>query len=165
MRTAQLSVLLLALLMLGVSTGCGKRGARPINTQDGDTDRVELLGTRKVDFKGDFDTIMVTLKEGTFHAIRVDVEGSAIEMWDIDVFFSNGGHEDFNTRLNFAEGSWSRRIDLRGDLAVDTGTWHNSWRQGDGETQSASGGYLVVWERDFDGRWRIAYDMWQRPVE
>ncbi|MCA8916391.1 MAG: hypothetical protein KDB90_13355 [Planctomycetes bacterium] len=114
MRTAQLSVLLLALLMLGVSTGCGKRGARPINTQDGDTDRVELLGTRKVDFKGDFDTIMVTLKEGTFHAIRVDVEGSAIEMWDIDVFFSNGGHEDFNTRLNFAEGSWSRRIDLRG---------------------------------------------------
>ena len=68
-------------------------------------------------------------------------------------------------RENLTHQMKSSRIDLRGDLAVDTGTWHNSWRQGDGETQSASGGYLVVWERDFDGRWRIAYDMWQRPVE
>ncbi|MCB9895753.1 MAG: hypothetical protein H6839_15005 [Planctomycetes bacterium] len=114
MTTARLSVMLLLLIALGASTGCGGRGARPINTQDGDADRVELLGTRKVDFKGDFDTIMVTLKEGTFHALRIDVDGSALEMWDVDVFFSNGGHEDIATRMNFAEGSWSRRIDLRG---------------------------------------------------
>ena len=114
MHTVKFSLLLLTILALGFTAGCGGRGARPINTQDGDADRVELLGSRKVDFKADHDVIMVTLKEGTFHALRVEVEGSELEMWDIDVFFSNGGHEDFNTRVNFGQGSWSRRLDLRG---------------------------------------------------
>ena len=112
MNTAKLTLLALVLALLGFTPACG--GKKAINRVDGDNNQVELLGSRKVNFKGDFDTIPVTLFEGTFRAIRIDVDGSALEMWDIDVYFSNGGHEDFNTRLNFAEGSWSRRIDLRG---------------------------------------------------
>jgi hypothetical protein len=114
MNTAKLLLLVLVLGTLGFTAGCGKRGARPINTQDGDANRVEMLGSRKVNFRADRDTILVTLHEGTFHAIRLDVNGSALEMWDVDVFFSNGGHQDVATRLKFAKGSWSRRIDLRG---------------------------------------------------
>ena len=112
MVTTRLSLLLIAVLMISASTGCG--GKKAVNRVDGDDNQVELLGTRKVNFKGDFDTINVTLFEGTFHALRIDVDGSAMEMWDVDVFFSNGGHQDISTRLNFDEGSWSRRIDLTG---------------------------------------------------
>jgi hypothetical protein len=111
MRTAQIAVLALMLLALAA---CGGRGSRPVNTQDGDNDRVELLGSKKVNFRGDFDTINVTMRDGTFHAIRIEVEGSDLEMWDVDIWFQNGGHEDAATRLHFEEGSWSRRIDLRG---------------------------------------------------
>jgi len=109
-----IGVTLLALVLLATFTACGGRGNKPANTRDGDNDRVELLGTRKVDFGGDKDTIQCSAKDGTFHAIRIEVDGSEMEMWDVDVHFLNGGHEDFNTRLDFEEGSWSRRIDLRG---------------------------------------------------
>ncbi len=107
------SVVLLLLVSVFMLSSCG-RGSRPVNTQDGDNDRVEHLGQRRVDFKGDHDTIECSLRDGTFHAIRIEVEGSELEMWDIDVFFINGGHQDVDTRVQFAEGSWSRRIDLRG---------------------------------------------------
>ena len=53
---------------------------------------------------------------------------------------------------------------VMGDVAVDVGTWHNAWRAGGGDEQSASGRYLMVWHRGPDGRWRIAYDMWHRPA-
>lgn len=112
MKTAQLSLMLILLIAAIVTPACS--GKKTINRIDGDDDRVELLGTRKVNFGADHDTILVTLLEGTFRAIRLEVDGSAMEMWDIDVFFSNGGHQDINTRLNFGEGSWSRRIDLTG---------------------------------------------------
>ena len=112
MKTAQLSMFVLLLVAVLITPACG--GKKAVNRVDGDDDRVELLGTRKVSFKADHDTIAVTLLEGTFKAIRLEVDGSALEMWDIDVFFSNGGHQDVDTRLVFGEGSWSRRIDLNG---------------------------------------------------
>ena len=68
-------------------------------------------------------------------------------------------------RVNISHAMESSRLDISGDRAVDVGTWHNTWRRGDAAKQSASGGYLVVWERGADGRWRIAYDMWHRPAE
>ncbi|MCA8945610.1 MAG: hypothetical protein KDB29_05245, partial [Planctomycetes bacterium] len=83
MNTAKLTLLALVLALLGFTPACG--GKKPINRIDGDSNQVELLGSRKVNFKGDFDTIPVTLFEGTFRAIRIDVDGSALEMWDIDV--------------------------------------------------------------------------------
>jgi len=113
MNTARIVLFGLLALVIGLSSGCG-RGGKPVNTRDGDADRVELLGSRKVNFGADHDTINCNLRDGTFHAIRIEVEGSEMEMWDVDVFFLNGGHEDIATRHEFREGSWSRRIDLRG---------------------------------------------------
>lgn len=111
MRTG-VAVLLTLVAVLFVSGCGGKRAAA--RAADADNDRVEFLGERKVNFGGDVDTILVGANDGLFRAIRIEVDGSALEMWDIDVHFGNGGHEDFNTRLHFEEGSWSRRIDLRG---------------------------------------------------
>jgi len=52
---------------------------------------------------------------------------------------------------------------VRGDTAIDVGTWHSIGQRGDAEPSSASGRYLVVWVRESDGAWRIKYDMWHRP--
>jgi ketosteroid isomerase-like protein len=57
----------------------------------------------------------------------------------------------------------SSNLDLRGDTAIDTGTWHSTSRRGDDPETTASGAYLVVWVRDDAGAWRIKYDMWHRP--
>ena len=57
----------------------------------------------------------------------------------------------------------SEALEIDGAVAVDKGTWTNTWRMDGGPVQEASGPYLVVWRRGGDGRWRIAYDMWHRP--
>ena len=67
-------------------------------------------------------------------------------------------------RVNLTHAMESSELRITGDIAVDTGTWSNTWRIGDGEPQSAADQYLVVWRREADGRWRIEYDMWHRPT-
>lgn len=118
MRTA---LMLVCVLVLGAfATGCGgkKRVGPDSETRETErrdaSDSVEKLGSRKVDFKGDRDTIVVGAHEGTFEAIRLDVDGSAMEMWDIVITYGNGDKHSPTTRLIFGENSWSRRIDLPG---------------------------------------------------
>ena len=67
-------------------------------------------------------------------------------------------------RTNLAHAMTSSRLDIIGDVAIDVGTWSNTWRIGDGEEQTASERYLVVWRRGPDGVWRILQDMWHRPT-
>jgi ketosteroid isomerase-like protein len=59
----------------------------------------------------------------------------------------------------------SANLDLRGDTAIDTGTWHSTIQRGDEPPDTSSGAYLVVWVRDDAGTWRIKYDMWHRPTQ
>lgn len=66
-------------------------------------------------------------------------------------------------RVNLTHAMTSADLSIEGDLAIDLGTWSNTWRIGDGEAQEASERYLVVWRRGEDGRWRIDVDMWHRP--
>ena len=63
-------------------------------------------------------------------------------------------------RVNVTHRMQSSELRLHGDVAIDVGTWHNTWRIGDAPERSASDRYLVVWRRGDDGRWRIEYDMW-----
>lgn len=68
-------------------------------------------------------------------------------------------------RVNLSHAMESSDLRVHGDLAVDFGTWRNTWRIADSEAQSAAGRYLVVWRRGEDGRWRIEHDMWHRPTD
>lgn len=49
---------------------------------------------------------------------------------------------------------------VEGDLAYDWGYYEGAVEQ-DGEPRGTfDGKYLIVWQRDADGVWRIAHDMW-----
>lgn len=67
-------------------------------------------------------------------------------------------------RTNTSHSMESAELRVQGNIAIDIGTWHYSWRAGDDPEQSASGRYLVVWRRCPDGQWRMQYDMWHRPA-
>ncbi len=55
---------------------------------------------------------------------------------------------------------------VEGDMAYDWGYYEGAVTQ-DGEARPPfRGKYLVVWQRDPDGIWRIAHDMWNTlPAE
>ncbi len=74
----------------------------------------ELLGSRRVSFAVDRDVIDVGAREGTFDAIRIEVDGGSLEMYNIRLTFGNGDTWSPNTRVLFRQGSWSRLIDLPG---------------------------------------------------
>jgi hypothetical protein len=58
--------------------------------------------------------IQVTRSEGRFRKIRIEVKGSALEMYDVEETFGDGEKISPGTRLHFARRSWSRTIDLPG---------------------------------------------------
>lgn len=66
-------------------------------------------------------------------------------------------------RTNLSHSMESEELRIAGDVAIDIGTWHNTWRSGEGDSRTASERYLIVWRRGSDGRWRIEFDMWHRP--
>jgi hypothetical protein len=74
----------------------------------------ELLGRKEVSFLVERDTIDVGRSEGRFRALKIVVEGAPVEMRDIRVTFGDGSTFHPETRLNFAENSVSRSIDLPG---------------------------------------------------
>ncbi len=78
----------------------------------------ELLGTRVVNFRAEKDVIAVTGREGAFRALKLEVEGGNLDMYNIRVIFGDGSVFSPETRINFREGSWSRTIDLPGAARV-----------------------------------------------
>lgn len=78
----------------------------------------EKLGERMVTGKADRDVIHVGARDGTFKRIRLSVEHSALEMYDVEVHFGNGETFSPNTRLVFGKNTNSRVIDLPGAARV-----------------------------------------------
>jgi len=76
------------------------------------------LGSRKVDFKKETDTISVGAKEGRFSALKFDVNRANLEMYNIVVTFGNGETFSPDTRIKFKKNSLSRTIDLPGKARV-----------------------------------------------
>jgi hypothetical protein len=73
------------------------------------------LGSRKVDFKGQHDTIDVGKSEGKFTKLRFKVEDADLRMEKIKVTFANGEKFEPETAADFKEGSRSHEIDLPGN--------------------------------------------------
>ena len=78
----------------------------------------ERLGVREVDGKLDRDVIEVGARDGHFRAIQIQVDGSAIEMFEIKVTFGDGQVFEPSTRLVFDKDSKSRVIDLPGERRI-----------------------------------------------
>jgi hypothetical protein len=78
----------------------------------------QSLGRSQVSFAAEKDVIEVGVREGLFDAIRIDVQGGDIELYNIRVVFGNGTSWSPNTRVAFREGSRSRVIDLPGEARI-----------------------------------------------
>ncbi|MFN2570238.1 MAG: hypothetical protein ABR537_01310 [Gemmatimonadales bacterium] len=76
----------------------------------------DLLGARRVSFTLDHDAILVGARAGAYTAVKIEVAGGNLEMYNILVTFGNGDTWSPNTRVQFREGSWSRTIDLPGPV-------------------------------------------------
>jgi hypothetical protein len=73
----------------------------------------QLLGTRKVSLARETDVLDVS-RQGRFDALRIEVENGPLEMYSIQVVFSNGERFSPATRLDFRDGDATRVIDLPG---------------------------------------------------
>jgi hypothetical protein len=78
----------------------------------------DLLGSRRVSFALDHDAIIVGAREGAFNAIKIEVAGGNLEMYNIRLTFGNGDTWSPNTRVQFQEGSGSRTIGLPGERVI-----------------------------------------------
>lgn len=74
----------------------------------------ELLGSKKVGFIADRDTIHVGRREGRFRAIELRVRNAPIHMMDLKVVYANGEPDDLPVRSEIRAGGETRAIDLRG---------------------------------------------------
>ena len=72
-----------------------------------------FLGKRKVNGLVDVDQIDVGAGAGTFDKIKLKVTGNDLMIYDLDVRYSNGGHDDIPVRLLIPQGGWTRNLDLR----------------------------------------------------
>jgi hypothetical protein len=94
-----------------------------------------------VDLRVDHDVIDAR-GEGSFRAIRIEVEHADLEMYDSVVRFGNGESFSPTVRHHFQEGSWSRVIDLPGNLRpikrIDF--WYKTSRLGEGRARVVVGG-------------------------
>ncbi len=75
----------------------------------------EKLGSRKVNYGLERDTIPVGAHEGAFTKLKIQVTGGSLNMKKMIVNYKNGERKEIELRHNFAKGSGSRIIDLPGN--------------------------------------------------
>ena len=73
----------------------------------------EMLGSRSVSDRAEVDVISVA-GEGNFTAIKIKVEGRAVQFHDVKIHFANGGVQDVQLRSVIRAGDESRVIDVNG---------------------------------------------------
>jgi hypothetical protein len=112
------SMLIVSLVSVASTFACGSASARPVDARHEVAGGWEKLGAREVDGKVDRDVIAVGREDGRFRAIQIQVDGSALEMFEIKVTFGDGQTFEPKTRLVFDKSSRSRTIDLPGDKRV-----------------------------------------------
>lgn len=76
------------------------------------------VGSRVVEFDGERDVIRLGADEGRFDALKIEVGGGPIELYDVIVTFADGSRFFPKTRFRFAAGTGTRVLDLPGDARV-----------------------------------------------
>ena len=76
------------------------------------------LGSKKVNFKADKDVINVGANDGKFTKLKVEVTEGKLNMNKMVVHYGNDNKEEIELRHNFAKGSGSRVIDLKGEKRI-----------------------------------------------
>jgi len=119
------STVLLSVLLAGCvvrpAPAAPRRAERADNRHDRRVEAVtgwSKLGQRWVNGRADRDVIHVGAIDGRFGRIKLKAEHSALELYDVRVFFGDGTSFSPGTRLVFGQGSWSRDIDLPGGQRV-----------------------------------------------
>ena len=74
----------------------------------------QYLGTTTVGYNADRDVIKVEGAD-TFRKLKFMVHDAKLEIYDMDVIFENGGHQDIQVRSTIERGGESRVIDLNGE--------------------------------------------------
>ncbi|MBL7729990.1 MAG: hypothetical protein JNM88_02340 [Chitinophagaceae bacterium] len=75
-----------------------------------------FLEDKKVSFGVDHDVIHFGNWKDDVRQIKLKVTDGPLKMYDMKVYFDNGGVQDVSLRNHFAQGSESRVIDLDGGL-------------------------------------------------
>lgn len=76
------------------------------------------LGSKKVNFKAEKDVINVGAKDGRFVKLKVVVTDGNLNMHRMVVHYGNDTKEVIQLRHNFAKGSGSRVIDIKGNKRI-----------------------------------------------
>lgn len=113
----------IALLLALVTSGCVVHSAPPPRAAERSDDRNDRqfdrhsqwdkLGERWVDGRVDRDVVAVARRE-RYQRIKLVVEHSAVELFDVVIVFGNGEVYSPGTRLVFGQGTTSREIALPG---------------------------------------------------
>jgi hypothetical protein len=101
--------LIVILLICVVGTASAQKPAVMLNNKAG----WHKISETSVNFKKDTDEIVV-LGADKFKAIKFKVTQGAIHLLDLKVYYSEGDAEDIQVRMDIAENTESRQIDLKG---------------------------------------------------
>ena len=80
-----------------------------------DDDEWKLLGITTVKEALERDEVKITALKGQFTHLKIKVRNAPLEMKKFVIHYGNGEKHQVFIRKNFAKGSESRAIDLRGD--------------------------------------------------
>lgn len=75
----------------------------------------KFIGDKIANYSTDRDVLYVTGND-IFTKVKLHVTDAPLNMQDMDIFFENGDKQNVGLRNNFAQGSWSREIDLPGNI-------------------------------------------------
>lgn len=82
--------------------------------QLGNEEKWEILGTKEVGFKADFDAIVLTAGNDKIRKIKFQVKDSPIDMIKIEISYDVGSSDEIEMKGRIADGGESRPIDIRG---------------------------------------------------
>jgi hypothetical protein len=94
-------------------SGAAALAVGAIATPEAEASAPVYLGRRRVQPFLDHDQLHVGAGRGLFRRISFNAVGNDVYVYDVKVDYTIGGAEHFNTRLRIAQGTSSRRLNLR----------------------------------------------------